>query len=137
MDTVKLDTTKLDAIAAGLEINRKQVLKTSAFKVEAMAKQLAPVDTSAMVNSIYTVTQDQDNYSTAQSAARSANKNVVTEAHPHPSGNIVAHVGPSVNYAAYVEFGTSKMRAQPYLGPAVEWHWREINSPRPWQELFK
>lgn len=26
----------------------------------------------------------------------------------------------SANYAAYVEFGTSRMRAQPYLTPAVE-----------------
>lgn len=28
-------------------------------------------------------------------------------------------VGTSVEYAAYVEFGTSKMKAQPYLRPAV------------------
>lgn len=136
-DRIKLDTTKLDAIAAGLDINRKQVCKTIAFKVEAQAKQLAPKDTTALANSIYTVTQSEDNYSTAASAAASKNKKIITEAHPQPTGNIIAHVGPCVNYAAYLEFGTSKMIAQPYLGPAVEWHWREINSPRPWQELFK
>lgn len=29
-------------------------------------------------------------------------------------------VGPTVNYAPYVEFGTSKMEAQPFLQPATE-----------------
>lgn len=29
-------------------------------------------------------------------------------------------VGTNVHYASYVEFGTSRMRAQPYLRPAAE-----------------
>lgn len=33
------------------------------------------------------------------------------------SGDI--RIGFTVNYASYVEFGTSKMRAQPYLRPAA------------------
>ena len=31
-----------------------------------------------------------------------------------------ARVGPCVDYAAYQEFGTSKMAAHPYLTPAFE-----------------
>lgn len=32
----------------------------------------------------------------------------------------VWHVGTDVEYAPYVEFGTRRMRAQPFLGPALE-----------------
>lgn len=32
----------------------------------------------------------------------------------------VALVGTNVEYAAYVEFGTRKMNAQPFMGPALE-----------------
>jgi hypothetical protein len=34
--------------------------------------------------------------------------------------NVEYRVGTNVEYAVYVEFGTSKMRAQPYLRPAVK-----------------
>ena len=33
-----------------------------------------------------------------------------------------AYIGTNVEYAAYVEMGTSKMKAQPYLKPAVVEH---------------
>lgn len=32
----------------------------------------------------------------------------------------VAYIGTNVEYAAYVEFGTSKQKAKPYLRPAAE-----------------
>lgn len=35
------------------------------------------------------------------------------------SRNVVYVVGTNVEYAAYVEFGTSRMEAQPYLFPAA------------------
>lgn len=31
-----------------------------------------------------------------------------------------AEIGPHTDYEAYVEYGTSKMHAQPYMGPAAE-----------------
>lgn len=34
-------------------------------------------------------------------------------------GDVVYVVGSSVEYAVYLEFGTSKMQAYPWLGPAV------------------
>lgn len=33
-------------------------------------------------------------------------------------GDLEFTAGPSVNYAGYVEYGTSKMSAEPYMGPA-------------------
>lgn len=45
-------------------------------------------------------------------------------AHEIRSENTVA-VGTNVHYAPFVELGTRKMRAQPYLRPAVENHREE------------
>jgi len=37
-----------------------------------------------------------------------------------------ALIGSNVEYAPYVEMGTSKMSAKPYLRPALESNWSEI-----------
>lgn len=39
-----------------------------------------------------------------------------------------AIIGTNVEYAPYVELGTSKMKAQPYLRPAIEEHIDEYKS---------
>ena len=44
------------------------------------------------------------------------------------SGRAEWVVGTSVEYSVYVEFGTSRMAAQPYLRPAVEHAKRNMNS---------
>ena len=61
---------------------------------EGYAKRLCPVDTGNLRNSITHEQMDEN-----------------TEV-----------IGTSVKYAPYVELGTRKMRAQPYLRPAVENH---------------
>lgn len=63
------------------------------MKAAEYAARLAPVDTGRLKNSIDS-TYDDDS----------------------------AYVGTNVEYAAYVEFGTSRMRAQPYLKPAATGH---------------
>lgn len=64
-------------------------------EVVSVAKQNAPVDTGTLRDSIEgTVRTD--------------------------GGDIILVVGSPVEYAVYVEFGTSKMEAQPYLRPALE-----------------
>ena len=35
-------------------------------------------------------------------------------------GNLEAEVGTNVEYALYVEFGTSKQSAQPFMRPALD-----------------
>ena len=37
-----------------------------------------------------------------------------------PNTEFIAHVGTNVEYAPYVEYGTYKMDAQPYLQPAMD-----------------
>lgn len=76
-----------------------QVVRRTAAAVERDAKMLAPVDTGNLRNSIGT------------SMAGGAG-----------AASVAAEVGPTANYGAYVEYGTSRMAPQPYLGPALDRH---------------
>lgn len=73
-------------------------LEAGARVVELHAKRIAPVDTGALRNSI-----------------------MLDEVTPER-----AILGPHVEYAEPVEFGTSRRAAQPYMRPAVDQHQREI-----------
>jgi HK97 gp10 family phage protein len=133
-DTVKLtlDTRELERIAAGLNRNKREVVKAVAFEIERMAKQLAPKDTSSLANSIYTQIEGGGG-----SSPQEPSNGAQMEELPAPSGDIIAIVGTGMEYAAYQEFGTSKMASQPYLGPAVEYHARDLNDGSKWEKLFK
>lgn len=71
----------------------KSLLK-SAYKVESKAKSLTPVDTGRLRSSITT-----DDNST--------------------EGSIEIEIGTDVEYAPYVEYGTTKQAEQPFLNPAL------------------
>lgn len=49
----------------------------------------------------------------------SAVESILDEIQVRWTGDVVYVVGTNVEYAVYQEFGTSKMPAQPYLGPAA------------------
>lgn len=80
---------------AALLDNVLRALEICGGKAEGYAKKLCPVDTGRLRNSI-THTVDEDEHA--------------------------AYVGTNVEYATYVEMGTSKTKAQPYLKPAVTDH---------------
>ena len=139
---IKLDTKELDRIAAGLNKSREQVMKKLAFDVEAKAKMKAPVLTGALRNSIYTETKSGGDYANASGNAMGAawgegGRISETEQLPKPEGNIVANVGPCVEYAAYVELGTSKKAARAFLVPAVEEVSTKLNDGSTWKEMFE
>lgn len=79
-----------------LEQQARVALEAVGLLGEGYAKRLCPVDTGRLRNSI-THTADDD----------------------------TAYIGTNVEYAAYVELGTSKTKAQPYLKPAVQNHTQE------------
>ena len=68
------------------------IVRKTALDVEGQAKIFVPVDTGALKNSI----------------------DVQME------GDLTAVIAPHTEYAAFIEFGTSKMAAQPYMTPAAE-----------------
>lgn len=70
-------------------------LARRAKKVTTVAKRMCPVDTGRLRSSI------------------------VDEMGSDGEG-LVARIGSDVEYAAYVELGTSRMGAQPYLRPALD-----------------
>jgi len=134
MSDIIIDTKEVDRVAAALGKNRDAIIRIMGFDIESEAKQNAPVDTSALENSHYTETHEGNTFQAASSAAKGMNPKVNTIQHPKPDEGFV-NVGPCVDYAMPVEFGTSKMAAQPYLVPAAESVSQKFNSGERWKGL--
>ena len=96
MTQIKLEVTKdnRDEVLTALEERKDAILEAMGGMAENYAKMLCPVDTGRLRNSITHAQEDES-----------------TEI-----------VGTNVEYAAYVEYGTSRSKAQPYLTPAIENH---------------
>jgi hypothetical protein len=100
-----------------------QHVRRTAFAIERDAKMRAPVDTGALRASIYTVTHGTSGYSRGiRSVARRRGKSAQAPSIGSPASPLEAIVAVGVNYGIYVELGTHKMAAQPYLIPAAEAH---------------
>lgn len=95
MAEIKVDRRALDTLFTSTSGEVAKDLQRRALKVEGAAKRLCPVDTGRLRSSI-------------------------TNAIGHDEQGLVAVIGTNVEYAAFVELGTSKMPAQPYLRPALE-----------------
>lgn len=112
--SIKLDTRELDRLIKDTGINSAAVIRDLAYQLEAEAKQLSPVDTGAMRASIFTEMQ--------------------------PGKEPVARVGPTVEYAVYVELGHKTSRGRfiihPFMVPAAEEIARRFNSGATWQRIF-
>ena len=93
-ETGELKKLSADLGKASIETTRKagQVVAKAAADVERIAKTAAPVDTGNLRNSIGTSMQ----------------------------GPLAAEIGPTASYGIYLEFGTYKMAASPYMGPAID-----------------
>ena len=81
-----------------LEQKMLQGLETIGLVAEGYAKRLCPVDTGRLRNSITHAVEESEH---------------------------AAYIGSNVEYAPYVELGTSRQKAQPYLKPAAENHAKE------------
>ena len=97
--SVSFKVKGVDRLVRQLAIKSKQAriatdrqLELSSKRIERMAKVKAPVDTGALKNSIFSA----------------------------KAGNLTYKVTAPQHYAIYVEKGTLKMRAQPYLKPALD-----------------
>ena len=106
--TVKLDTKVLDTLIKNFGGSADNAADAIAFLIEGKAKMLAAVDTGALKNSIHV-----ENTGLA--------KRIVTD---------------SVEYGIYVEMGTSRMAAQPFMVPATEATGAQLNDIIA-KEMFK
>lgn len=95
-----LFTSNRAAVLAAVSDAKARALEIMGGKAESYAKQLCPVDTGRLRNSI--THQQQD-----------ANTEIV---------------GSNVEYSVFVEMGTRRQRAQPYLRPAAENHSQEYKA---------
>lgn len=100
-DDSQLRALSADLTAAGRQVGQRArtVIRKAALDIEATAKALAPVDTGNLKSSI------------GHSDLRIGT-----------TGNLVAEVGPTANYGIFLEQGTSRMAAQPFMGPAADRH---------------
>jgi len=89
---IEIKYNNLPRIAERLPDAVSAIIRKAALDVEANAKAVVPVDTGKLKNSI-------------------------TSEFLSPTLVIVA---PHTDYAVYVEFGTRRMRARPYMRPAAE-----------------
>jgi len=91
--SIKIEFNRFPEIAAKLPVETSAVVRKAAYDVEAYAKMVVPVDTGNLKNSIQTTVTD---------------------------GGLEATTETHVEYCEYVEFGTYKMGARPYMTPAAE-----------------
>ena len=134
-----LDTKEIDRIIKDADTNADKIVRKLTFKGVGYAKENAAVDTSAMRNSVYAVTANEDGYAEASGKAMGAawqQAGEIRETEPHPApGNGEARFGPCVDYALYQEFGTSKMAAHPFMIPAIEQLRKEFNNGTTYREM--
>ena len=91
---VRIDSAAVRALLDSPEGPVAADILKRGIRVERIAKKLCPVDTGRLRSSI-------------------------THALGRDSRSIYCDVGTDVEYAPYVEFGTSRQGAQPYLRPAL------------------
>lgn len=91
--TVTITHNRFPEIAEKLPREASAVVRKTAFDIETWAKSVVPVDTGALKNSINTDIED---------------------------GGLSAEVKTNMEYCEFVELGTYKMAAQPYMIPAAE-----------------
>jgi len=89
---IQVTCNHFNKIAARLPKATGVIVRNAASDIEAHAKAVVPVDTKKLKNSIAT----------------------------EMTSATTAEVGPHTDYAVYVEYGTYKMAARPYMTPAAD-----------------
>lgn len=115
-ETVKKEA--LEAILRGLE--------KCGLQAQNYANALAPHDTGRLRNSITHIVSGNAGFNHAYSDDQ-GNSFADSVGGAGDAEDCVVYVGTNVEYAEYVEFGTIKAKAQPYLKPAFTRHAKEYN----------
>lgn len=92
---IKIATDNTDEIKQAAQQAIMVALEAVGMVAEGYAKRKCPVDTGLLRNSI---------------------------THTTDTADLAAYIGTNVEYAPYVEYGTRKTKAQPFLKPAANDH---------------
>lgn len=108
--TLIVDVSDLNKLAVDLNSATGQIgakasvaIRKTAYDIERDSKAFCPVDTGNLRASISTGFTGDGRF-----------------------GVMEAEIGPTAEYAAYVEYGTSKMAPAAYMGPAFDRHAGEL-----------
>lgn len=111
--------SKIPTIAKRSHKELSEMVRTAALKIEQQAKIAAPVDTGFLRNSIYTVTNRESGRPAADASTQSIHKGANLGPEPTAGDDLTAIVAVGAEYGVYVELGTTRSPAQPYLLPAA------------------
>ena len=116
-------TSHKDEVLDELDEKIEIALEEIGLEAEKYAKMKCTVDTGLLRNSITHALDGESTAITEYTDDAEKQKGSYSGNAPKESGGKrVVYIGTNVEYAPYVEFGTSKQKAQPYLKPAVTNH---------------
>lgn len=137
-------TDNSDLIKDALEEQLEQALTAIGIAAETHAKENCPVDTGRLRNSITFALAGQGanspiyranfaRYKTKTGKTAIRRKGLKSYTYkgkaPNVGGNEHAvYIGTNVEYGQFIEFGTSRMKARPFLRPAVANHTEEYKN---------
>lgn len=99
--SITIENDHTEEVLQALKENEDAILFAWGEAAEGYAKELCPVDTGRLRNSITHETSESEH---------------------------AVYIGSNVEYAPYVELGTSRMAARPFLKPAVTDHVKEYEA---------
>ena len=99
-------------------------LEACGLAAEGYAKRLAPVDTGLLRNSITYALDGEATAIATYTDNPGKQHGEYSGSTPGESGDTrrAVYLGTNVEYAPYVEMGTSRTTAQPFIQPAIEGH---------------
>lgn len=112
-------TDNSDEILSRMDRAMEAALEKIGLVAEGYAKRLCPVDTGRLRNSITHATATYPGIGTYQDNAGNTFDDATVDGTPEKNA---VYIGTNVEYAPYVELGTTRAKAQPYLKPAVVDH---------------
>lgn len=112
------DFNHFEQLAEAFERATSQIVRKTAFDIQAGYVSRAPKDTGFMANSAYVVTSQESTY--GQGGGSAPKDAYLLPEVEKPDDNQTAYVSVGANYAIFVEMGTRFAPAQPAFYPAVD-----------------
>lgn len=136
--SVKSSSRNIDALMRHLPGAADEAARETAFLIQRDAQLEAPADTGALRASIFTVTSlaDPGPVAMATAAKLRGSSSVVAKVNYKRPARGEARVVVGVNYGQYVNYGTSRMAARPFMTRAA-WRNRKEFKKRIRQKLAR